>query len=427
MSTTTARPAVWRRDDGHWSGEVRVVDENGRTRRLTTTADSRAEALRRLAARRQRVEAGQTDRDSRLTVGAVAQRWVDVTLPASRRAETTRELYAGDVARYLLDPVSPNDEEPNAYSVAARRRHRRGDLTARLGRIPLADLTASDVEAALLEMERAGYGISVRRRFLTILRAILDTGARDGLVARDVARLVDRPTEPAREARAFTGAQVAQLLESVREDRLAPLVVVLALTGLRSGELRALRWTGIDLDAATLRSNGTLVRVRGRGLVVSDGKGRSRRSVPLLPAAVDALRAWRRTQTLERLALGPAWVDTGYVFTTPIGTPLDAANLGRWFAGLARAADLDGTPHTLRHAFASALLADGESVRTVAELLGHSKTSTTWDTYGHVAPELKAAAVDRLVALYVTTPPTAVTSQITSQTESRPTPAAEKR
>jgi site-specific recombinase XerD len=122
--------------------------------------------------------------------------------------------------------------------------------------------------------------------------------------------------------------------------------------------------------------------------------------VPLDAAAADALRRWKAGQRKERLRAGSLWqVEVDWLFTTETGTPLDVQNVGRWYAAEAKSAGVGGTPHRLRQTFASLLLADGESVRNVAELLWHSKTSTTWDTYGHVAVETQRAAVQRLSGL----------------------------
>lgn len=386
---------VWQRKDGRYGGEATVVDPvTGRRRRVSATASTRREVRERLAEARRRVEGGAPARDSSATVGDVARRWAGTSLPVSDRSASTRALYADTVARFILG------EHPDTASARAARKGR-PVVRLRVGETRLRDLTAGDVERAVAELDAAGLSASTRRRVLTVLALVLDVAVRDGLVARNVARDVDRPREQPREARAYTPQELAVLLEQLDGERLRPLVVVLAHTGLRIGEALALRWVDVELDAARLRVRGSLVRVTGQGVTVSPGKtARSRRVVPLTGPAVEALREWRAVQAVDRLALGAAYRDDGWTFTTELGTPLDVRNVGSWYRRQAQAAGVGGSPHTLRHTAASTMLAAGVSVRTVAELLGHAKTSTTWDTYGHVSEASTGGAVDVLAEAY---------------------------
>jgi integrase len=116
---------------------------------------------------------------------------------------------------------------------------------------------------------------------------------------------------------------------------------------------------------------------------------------------VRSLRDHRRRQLEERLAAGAAWRDTGYVFTTPIGTPIDPDNFSKAFKRIAERAGLgDWHLHELRHSCASLLLAEGVPLKVVSEYLGHTNISTTADIYGHVAPpqfEAAAAAIDAAI------------------------------
>lgn len=209
---------------------------------------------------------------------------------------------------------------------------------------------------------------------------------------------MDRLKLELKDARYFTPDQVAALLDQATGDRRWPLLFLLSRTGLRRGEALALKWKHLELDAEQplLHVRGTLTRLTGRGLVIQPPKSkRSRRTLPLDDQAVAVLREHSTSQKRERLAAGPEWEDHGFVFTTEVGTPDDPRNVSRWAAQLMDRCELDGSLHTLRHSTASTLVAAGVPMRIVAEVLGHSSTRLTADTYSHVAPTLLADAMRR--------------------------------
>jgi integrase len=124
--------------------------------------------------------------------------------------------------------------------------------------------------------------------------------------------------------------------------------------------------------------------------------------LPMPSLLVAALRSHRTRQLEERLALGSDWQETGLVFTSTIGTPLESRNLNRTFDALLEKAnkvlgDDQKLPkirlHDLRHCCATLLLAQGVPHRTIMEILGHSQIGLTMNTYSHVLPEMTRAAI----------------------------------
>jgi integrase len=249
----------------------------------------------------------------------------------------------------------------------------------------------------IVRKREAGLSASTIRTVYTVLRAALDVAVRDGLVRRNVAEAVRRPTAERTDAVYLSAEQAQQLLEVLRGDRLEALYRLMLATGLRRGEALALHWQDVDLDGGAVRVRWTLSRT-SRGLELREPKTeRSRRTVPLPRSAVETLRAHRVRQTTERLAAGPAWTDCGLVFATEVGTALEPRNVLRRFEALARKAGLEGVHlHTLRHSAASFLLAAGTHTKVVQEHLGHSSYAITADIYSHVAPAQAREAADRL-------------------------------
>jgi integrase len=172
--------------------------------------------------------------------------------------------------------------------------------------------------------------------------------------------------------------------------------VALAL-GLRQGEALGLSWEDIDFQSRRLLVRHGLQRIDGELRLVEPKTRQSRRTIAMPGVVIDALTHHKAKQTQERLLAGRRWRDTGLVFTSTIGTPIEVGNLRRSFWKLL---DRAGLPrmrfHDLRHSCASLLLVQGVPARVVMETLGHSNISITMDTNTHVLPELQRQAADAM-------------------------------
>jgi integrase len=228
----------------------------------------------------------------------------------------------------------------------------------------------------------------------------LSDAERLDLVPRNVAKAAKPPGLGRNERRALTPDE-AKRLAAMIEKRHEPLFMVALSTGLRRGELLALRWSDVDLKSGRLFVRRALQRTEGRLQFVQPKTYRSARAVPLSALTLKALERQRVAQAKERLAAGELWQAHDLVFASTIGTPLEPRNVNRVFYD--RRADA-GLPwlrlHDLRHAFATFLIDQGEELRTVMELLGHSTIRLTADTYGHVLAERArkaTSAIDRIL------------------------------
>jgi integrase len=215
---------------------------------------------------------------------------------------------------------------------------------------------------------------------------------------------VTRPRYTPKVKQVWSQEQLARFLrEAQRYEQgiYGAIWLLIALTGMRRGEALGLRWSDVDLEAGTLYISQTRV-ARGAQMEVSDPKTQSGRRVLYLdPFLINALRHHRVRQNERRLLVGPIWRDNDLVFSSEAGTPIHGNNLGVQYKRVCARAEVPHiTIHGIRHTVATLSIASGDDIRTVADQLGHSRTSITVDVYSHVIPRRKrelARNIARLV------------------------------
>jgi integrase len=201
-------------------------------------------------------------------------------------------------------------------------------------------------------------------------------------------------------AKARQVGDMKTFLASVKGDRLHPLLLTLALTGLRRGEGLGLLWQNVDLKTGRLVVRRSLVPVNADVVVSEPKTRRGHRSVTLDPVTVSVHKTWRRQQRDERVEWGPAWTNTGLVFTREDGTAWRPERTTQIFAVLVKKVKVPPiTLHGLRHTHATLALAAGVHPKVVSERLGHSTVALTMDVYSHAIPAMEEEAAARIAAL----------------------------
>ena len=229
---------------------------------------------------------------------------------------------------------------------------------------------------------------SVNKEHVTLHKA-LDQAVKWRMVPRNAAEVVKapRPT-PREEMRTLSAEEARRLLEAARGDRLEALYVLALTTGMRQGELLALKWRDVDLENATLVVLCTITLSGGRILRGEPKTRKSRRTIRQSEASVRALRGHLDRQVGEIERLGDLYKDQGLVFASEVGSVMSPTNLRRRsFAPLLKRAGLPRVRfHDLRHTCATLLFGRNVHPKYVQELLGHSNVGITLDTYSHVIP-----------------------------------------
>jgi len=199
--------------------------------------------------------------------------------------------------------------------------------------------------------------------------------------------------------KALGEADTAALFAAAEGTRLYLPILLAVTTGLRRGELLALRWQDVDLDAGCLTVRQTLEEIAA-GLAFKQPKtAKSRRLVPLATMTVQALKRHKAQQKEDRFGFGPGYKDNDLVLPRWNGEPWAPNLLTGAFGDLMDRLDLPRVRfHDLRHSHASQLLRQGVHPKIVSERHGHSTVGITMDVYSHLLPGLQEEAVGKVAA-----------------------------
>jgi integrase len=279
-------------------------------------------------------------------------------------------------------------------------------LLPTLGHVKVHKLTSGHVQQ-LYELKRhENYAPQTIRNISLLLRRALDDACQRQYLFHNVCRTVALPKAPkANTMRSLTIEQARQFLTAVKGDPLEALYVLALTTGMRQGELLALKWDDIDLTHGNIQVRHTLTRIPRQGAMLSETKTpSSRRCIHLTTIALETLKQLSLQQEQTKRETGVQRGNHQWVFCNEQGNPLDGGNLlRRSFRPLLNQANLPAIRfHDLRHSTATLLLALGTHPKIVQELLGHSQISMTLDIYSHVLPTLQETAMTHLNTLLAT-------------------------
>jgi integrase len=256
------------------------------------------------------------------------------------------------------------------------------------GRHRLADITHADVAAWVARLVSVGLAPASVRQAHRVLALILNLAVRDGRIPRNPATGVPLPRPRHTEPRFLTRDEVERLAEAAGEY--ADVVRLLAYTGLRFGEMAALRVRRLDFLRKRLTVAESATEVGGT-VEYGEPKTHQQRTVPLPGVLLEPLAARCRGKRPDDLVL-----------TSPEGAVLRSGNFRRrFFDPAARAAGLPGlTPHDLRHTAASLAVSDGANVKAVQRMLGHASAAMTLDIYTGLFDDDLGALAERMDAAH---------------------------
>ena len=202
-----------------------------------------------------------------------------------------------------------------------------------------------------------------------------------------------------KEIHPLTDQQTAQLLNLLKGSKYEIPLTVDLFTGLREGELLGLMWDCVDFEKGTILINKQLRRSQRKGgtYYFSPPKNNKSRTITPAPYVMKLLQAQKVQQAKQRLMAGPAWEDSGFVFTNEFGRYVSYRAIFDCFKRIVRNIGAPATRfHDLRHTFAVASIKNGDDIKTVQENLGHATAAFTLDVYGHVTKQMKQDSAARM-------------------------------
>lgn len=367
---------VRKRPDGRWEARITVgIDPvTGKPKFKHFYGKTQAEAIEKRDAYLTAVRTGTYVEPQKILFGEWVNRWLELFVKPKVRQST--------YAKYQINT--------------------RTHIVPALGHIELQKLTTEHIQEFYNEKAQT-HSSSVIAILHQIINGSLKQAVKQRVVLNNPAEYTERPQVRYREVEPLTEEEVSKFLQAARGDRLYAAFLLDLFTGLRRGELLALRWSDVDFKAGTITVRESLSRVEiepGKTeLVFSEPKTESgKRTIPLLPEVVQELKRHKARQNEERLFFGREYEDNDLVFCTPTGKPIDPRNFLRKLKGILKKAGLreEIRVHTLRHTFGNVIAQAGENPRNLQALMGHADIRTTLGTYCHSGLDDKRRAVEKL-------------------------------
>lgn len=388
--------SITKRKDGRWMARVTI---NGK--REYFYGRTQAETKEKMEQAKEAARKGIYVRPSKLTF----EEWLDI---------------------WMTDYVQ-NKVNPSTYDNYER--WIKNHIKPLLGHYSLVDLSADPIIIQKFYTNRLnakplnGRGNKLSKRSVeymhTIIRSALKQAVKAGKILRNPADLTDPPKHEKKEATYMPVSMFNDFLRKIYGDRWFTAFVVTFSSGLRISELVALKWDKykyiFDKDGnkiPVIQVTESIARIKNRERKTEkDPKTikikkppksiKGIRDIPLPVEVGELLDRWKARQEEEKRIAGKLYKDMGNIFVWEDGRPIGADTLSKHFKKLIR---IHGFPeeitfHKLRHSYATALLENGESLKTVQELLGHATIGTTGDIYSHITQRMKQKAAATMSGL----------------------------
>ena len=359
------------RKDGRWEGRVVIgYDDNGKPKTKNVTAKTKAACQEKLDALKHQVGIVTGKAAPDMTFGEWLELWYKTYSKPHIRL-TTQLCYENRIYLHIIPSI---------------------------GEIPLNKLTQNDLQKFYADLKKNGrkskverYGTGVSDRLVrschATCRTALQKAVDEKLISVNPAIGCKLPPKKAQEMQVLTHEEMRRFLIQSKQDDFYELALLELATGMRRGEICALKWSDLDFETGALHIQRQAYHV-DHGVVISEPKTKqSCRSIILPPSVLNVLRQYRET------------VDSEWMFPSPVkeGEPLNPNGVYRKMVKILDRAQCKRVRfHDLRHTFATTALEHGMDIKTLSAIIGHVSSATTLDIYSHITDEMQANAANKI-------------------------------
>lgn len=298
------------------------------------------------------------------------------------------------LATYAKANVAPSTYIRYSFSAA--------DIIGYLGNIEVSKLKPAHIQKLYADLSNyKKQSNSTLLKTHRMLHIALKHGVGWQILSTNPCDNVQPPRAEKTDMSIWTVAEANKFLETIKDEIIFMPVTIALQTGMREGEICALKWDNINLSSATLSVKYTLQKINKILILKNPKTKKSIRTLALMKTTIEELKHHKKNQLQNILALGENYNDDNYVCCWEDGRPIDPMYISKRFNKLVRDYKLPIIRfHDLRHTHATLLLQQGVNPKIVSERLGHSTISITLDTYSHVLPNMQKEAVLKLDELF---------------------------
>lgn len=371
--------SVCRRPDGRWQGSITIGrDDRGRLIRKYFYGKTRKETSEKL---NRAIEELRDNRFINKSDNPTVEQWCHEWLWSYKRNSVKQKTF--DQYETIL----------------------RTHIIPDIGDIRLADLKTMHIQRIINKMHDSGLSHRTIEVMKIVMHAALKQAQRNKLVSENVCENVVLPRKQPKHIRVLNEDEQTKLIAALKDNYIGRGLLFALYTGMRRGEVLALKWSDYDKNEKTISITKALSRVRTYNkngnktmLTVTTPKtDTSIRTVPLIDKAVELLAEHKRKQERYMELVGDYYTDNDLIFSSSRGDYLDPGNFNRKLNKTVKKIGIPQiSPHALRHSFATRGLEAEVSLKAMQELLGHSSITVTGDIYTHILKEQKRKEISKL-------------------------------
>lgn len=371
--------SVCRRPDGRWQGSITIGrDDRGRLIRKYFYGKTRKETSEKL---NRAIEELRDNRFINKSDNPTVEQWCHEWLWSYKRNSVKQKTF--DQYETIL----------------------RTHIIPDIGDIRLADLKTMHIQRIINKMHDSGLSHRTIEVMKIVMHAALKQAQRNKLVSENVCENVVLPRKRPKHIRVLNEDEQTKLIAALKDNYIGRGLLFALYTGMRRGEVLALKWSDYDKNEKTISITKALSRVRTYNkngnktmLTVTTPKtDTSIRTVPLIDKAVELLAEHKRKQERYMELVGDYYTDNDLIFSSSRGDYLDPGNFNRKLNKTVKKIGIPRiSPHVLRHSFATRGLEAEVSLKAMQELLGHSSITVTGDIYTHILKEQKRKEILKL-------------------------------